>query len=172
MRYFVTVGGRTLEVAVDGDRVTVDGDRVTVDGTAVSVDLASAGALRHVIADGVALPLVATPGDARGTWVVDVHGHHLEVEVVDERTRAIRAMTGADRSARSAVVRAPMPGLIVRVEVAEGDLVAHGQGVVIMEAMKMENELNADGGGIVWRIHAQPGTAVEKGTVLVEFQAP
>jgi pyruvate carboxylase subunit B len=65
-----------------------------------------------------------------------------------------------------------MPGLIVRLEVTEGQTVSAGQGVVIMEAMKMENELRADGGGIVSRIRVAVGQAVEKGTVLVEFQAP
>jgi pyruvate carboxylase subunit B len=62
-----------------------------------------------------------------------------------------------------------MPGLVVRVEVAPGDRVAAGQGVVIIEAMKMENELKADGGGVVSCIHVVAGQTVDKGTVLVEF---
>ncbi|HSJ07617.1 MAG TPA: acetyl-CoA carboxylase biotin carboxyl carrier protein subunit, partial [Longimicrobiales bacterium] len=85
---------------------------------------------------------------------------------------AIRAMTG--RSAASTgpkPVRAPMPGLIVRVEVAEGDHLQPGQGVVVMEAMKMENELRADGEGVVARVLVTPGQAVEKGAILVEFEA-
>ncbi|MBX7119599.1 MAG: acetyl-CoA carboxylase biotin carboxyl carrier protein subunit [Gemmatimonadaceae bacterium] len=62
-----------------------------------------------------------------------------------------------------------MPGLIVRVQVAAGDAVRAGQGIVVMEAMKMENELRAPADGTVRAIHAVPGTAVEKGAVLVEF---
>lgn len=165
MRYFVTLAGRTFEVEVDGEHVTVD-------GATVETDLASAGPLRHVVADGTSVTLLATAGEARGTWRVEAEGRRLDVDVVDERTRAIRAMTGATRSTRSGSVRAPMPGLIVRLEVAEGETVAPGQGVVIMEAMKMENELKADGGGVVKRILVQPGAAVEKGAVLVEFAAP
>jgi biotin carboxyl carrier protein len=69
-------------------------------------------------------------------------------------------------------VRAPMPGLIVRVEVAEGESVSAGQGVVIIEAMKMENELKSDAAGVVKKILVQQGQAVEKGTVLIEFQEP
>ncbi len=63
-----------------------------------------------------------------------------------------------------------MPGLIVRVNVKVGDPVEAGQGLVVMEAMKMENELRATGPGIVSRIEAQPGSAVEKGTLLVELK--
>jgi pyruvate carboxylase subunit B len=64
-----------------------------------------------------------------------------------------------------------MPGLIVRVTVVPGDRVEGGQGVVVMEAMKMENELRAPGSGaaVVRAVHAQPGQAVEKGALLVEF---
>jgi pyruvate carboxylase subunit B len=62
-----------------------------------------------------------------------------------------------------------MPGLVVRVEVGVGDTVRAGQGVLIMEAMKMENELKADAPGVVSRILAESGQAVEKGAVLIEF---
>jgi len=67
-------------------------------------------------------------------------------------------------------VRAPMPGLVVRVEVEPGQEVKAGQGVVIIEAMKMENELKAEAVGVVSRVLVQQGQAVEKGAVLVEFE--
>jgi biotin carboxyl carrier protein len=60
--------------------------------------------------------------------------------------------------------------MIVRVEVEPGQSVAPGQGVVIVEAMKMENELKADRGGIVSRIHVAAGQPVEKGVILIEFE--
>jgi biotin carboxyl carrier protein len=79
-------------------------------------------------------------------------------------------MTGAGRPAAGpGPVRAPMPGMVVRVEVAEGDAVAPGQGIVVVEAMKMENELKTESGGVVARINVEAGQAVEKGAVLVEF---
>jgi pyruvate carboxylase subunit B len=62
-----------------------------------------------------------------------------------------------------------MPGLVVRIHVAVGDAVVAGQGLVAMEAMKMENELKAAGAGTVRAILVEPGQAVEKGTVLVEL---
>jgi pyruvate carboxylase subunit B len=63
-----------------------------------------------------------------------------------------------------------MPGLVVRVAVAPGDQVAAGQGVLVMEAMKMENELRAAAAGTVKAVKVSPGTAVEKGTVLIELE--
>jgi biotin carboxyl carrier protein len=63
-----------------------------------------------------------------------------------------------------------MPGLIVRVAVKPGDEVRAGQGLVVMEAMKMENELRAVAAGRVKAVQAQPGAAVEKGALLVELE--
>jgi len=63
-----------------------------------------------------------------------------------------------------------MPGLIVRINVAVGDTVRAGQGLIVMEAMKMENELRAAAAGVVKAVRARPGTAVERGSVLVELE--
>jgi biotin carboxyl carrier protein len=65
-----------------------------------------------------------------------------------------------------------MPGLVVRVEVSEGDEVGPGQGLVIVEAMKMENELRADVAARVKAVHVKPGEAVEKDQVLIDFGGP
>jgi pyruvate carboxylase subunit B len=65
-----------------------------------------------------------------------------------------------------------MPGLVVRIEVALGQRVEAGAGLVVVEAMKMENELRASHPGVVERVHVQVGQAVEKGTPLVTLEAP
>jgi hypothetical protein len=83
---------------------------------------------------------VAQPGTRTGEWVLTVPGERLVAHAVDERTSAIREMTGGEAEAREATVVAPMPGMVVRVEVEVGQTVTAGQGVVIVEAMKMENE--------------------------------
>jgi biotin carboxyl carrier protein len=77
-----------------------------------------------------------------------------------------RATASADSNGP---LRAPMPGRIVKVLVAEGDTVVSGAGLVIMEAMKMENELSATRGGIVQRVHVKAGDAVERDAVLLEL---
>jgi len=128
--------------------------------------------LRRLELNGESHRIVATAGEARGRWELHLDGERVSLEVVDERTRAIRAMTARTGGSQGPKpVRAPMPGMVVRVEVEAGDRVKPGQGVVIIEAMKMENELKADGGGVVSRVLVGAGTAVEKGAVLVEFAA-
>ncbi len=167
MRYYVTIDGRTFEVELAPDHVSVD-------GTVVRAELAQQpeSEIHHLLVDGRSYPLVASRGNGRGNWVLVVDGHRLEADVVDERGRAIRRITGASAApAGPKPVRAPMPGLIVRVDVEVGQTVKQGQGVVIMEAMKMENELKAEAPGIVSKVLVKPGQAVEKGAVLVEFEA-
>ncbi|MEX2608645.1 MAG: biotin/lipoyl-containing protein [Gemmatimonadota bacterium] len=168
MKYFVTVYGRTVEVELSGGEVLVDGRALRADLAAVP-----GTEVRHLLLDGTSHTLDAHPGASGGVWELHVDGLPVRAEVVDERTRAIRALTARTGAAAGPrPVRAPMPGLVVRVEVEEGQSVAAGQGVVIMEAMKMENELRAEADGVVARVHAVPGAAVEKGVVLVEFALP
>lgn len=166
MKYIVTVAGKDLAVDIDGDSVAVAGERaqahvLPLEGT--PVQLVTIGDEVHRV--------VVRRGDARGRYTLWIDGWRYEVDAVDERTRAIRAMTAASAApVGPAPIKAPMPGLVVRVGVAVGDEVAPGQGVVVVEAMKMENELRATAGGRVKAIHASPGQAVEKGTVLVELE--
>lgn len=167
MRYYVSVGERIVEVVIDGASVTVDGKAV-----GPTLERVRGTPMHYLNVDGKSHRVIASPGEEKGVWDVHVDGRHVSAEVVDERTRAIRAMTnraGAAQGPRP--VRAPMPGMVVRVEVAVGDVVKAGQGVVIIEAMKMENELRAEASGKVSRITANPGTAVEKGALLIEFES-
>jgi len=166
MRYIVTLAGRTFEVVIDGDSITVD-------GSPLSAELAGppASPLRHLLTEGRGY-LLAARRHGNGRWSVELDGHAFDVEVTDERTHALRAAAAAAAPpAKPKPVCAPMPGLIVRVEVQPGQVVEAGQGVVIMEAMKMENELRAEAPGVVSRVLVQAGQAVEKGAVLVEFEA-
>jgi pyruvate carboxylase subunit B len=92
----------------------------------------------------------------------------VDVEVIDERARQIEAMTGQRPvTTASGAVVAPMPGLVVRVHVVEGQQVEAGAGLVVVEAMKMENELRAPRAGAVGKIHVTVGQTVEKGALLV-----
>ncbi len=165
MRYVVLVGGESVEVEVDGDHVTVAGRTLRA-----SLEQIPRTPLRQLMLDG-------KPGTfsieslGRGRWVLMQRGERVEVEVMDERTRHIRSLTGGgDRRKSSDVLKAPMPGLVVRVSAKLGEHVAPGTGLVVLEAMKMENELRAQAGGTIKAVRVAPGEAVEKGQVLVEFE--
>jgi len=112
--------------------------------------------------------VVAERRQGRGRYTLWVDGYRFETEALDERTRAIRDLSAASAGpVGPAPILAPMPGLIVRVNVKVGDTVEAGQGVVVMEAMKMENELRATAAGVVKSVEVAAGTAVEKGALLV-----
>ena len=165
MKYFVTLAGRTLEVEVDGDKVTVG-------GRVVSATLSPVPGipLRQLLIEGRSVAL-ALDEESRGGWALTRRGERWEAEVVDERTRHIRSLTGGSEGARGpAALRAPMPGLVVRVLVESGQAVAAGAGLVVLEAMKMENELKVAAGGTVGTVRVAAGEAVEKGQVLVELE--
>jgi len=112
--------------------------------------------------------VVAQKRQGRGKYRLWIDGYRFEAEALDERTRSIRDLS-AVRAGPSgpAPIVAPMPGLIVRVSVKVGDNVEAGQGIVVMEAMKMENELRATAAGVVKSVEVSVGTAVEKGALLV-----
>lgn len=114
--------------------------------------------------------VVAEKRQGRGRYTLWVDGYRFELEALDERTRAIRDLSAANAAPTGpAPIIAPMPGLIVRVNVSVGDRVEAGQGIIVMEAMKMENELRATVGGTVRSVNVTSGTAVEKGALLVEL---
>lgn len=166
MKYVVTINGR---------RVTVDlGSGVAeVEGRSVPCSLADvAGTPVHLVTIGTEVHrVVVRRREGRGHYVLWLDGFTYDVEALDERTRTIRDLTAAaSPPAGPAPLVAPMPGLIVRVHVQPGEEVAAGQGLVVMEAMKMENELRATGAGRVKAVHVRAGVAVEKGAVLIELE--
>ena len=166
MRYVVVLDGERHEVDLDGSLARLGGQAVfahvaEVEGTPVR--LVTIGDEVHRV--------VARRKGGRGSYTLWVDGYRFEAEALDERTRAIRDISAASAKPEGpAPVVAPMPGLIVRVSVSVGDLVTAGQGLVVMEAMKMENELRASAAGRVKAIAVAVGNAVEKGAVLVELE--
>ena len=167
MKYLVDINGERITVELDGAHATVDGVRHDVSLTHVAgtpVRLVRIGEQVHRI--------VARRGTSRGQWVLDVDGARVEAEALDERMRAIKDLTAATAKASGpAPLVAPMPGLVVRIAVAVGDTVVAGQGLAVIEAMKMENELRASAAGVVTAIRVSAGQAVEKGAVLIDLGA-
>lgn len=162
-------------VEVNGSRVVVEltGEGVRVDGTPLAAHIADvAGTPIHLVTIDNAVHRVAVRRlGSRGRYALWIDGFRFDVEALDERTRTIRDLTASSaRTAGPAPLVAPMPGLVVRVDVKPGDQVPAGRGLIVMEAMKMENELRAPAAGTVKAVHVAPGTAVEKGAVLVELE--
>lgn len=158
MRYTVELAGTTVVVDLNGTNATL----TPVPGTPIWL-LKQGDTVREVIAHR----------SGPGRYTLSIDGHRFDVEALDDRGRAIKAMAATTGAAASgpAPLRAPMPGLIVRIHVAPGDRVAAGDPLVVMEAMKMENELRAPAAGTVRSIPIAPGTPVEKGALLVELTA-
>lgn len=167
MIYHVTIAGRTRVVELGADGISVDGEGVAVDFARVE-----GGPIRSLLVDGSSHRLAARRL-GKETWDLHVRGRRLRADVVDERTRVIREMTGAGSAPLGpSPIVAPMPGMVVRVEVSEGDRVEAGQGIVIVEAMKMENELRVEMDAVVTRVHVSEGQAVEKDQLLVDLAEP
>ena len=166
MKYVVRIGNEDHEVVLDGDGVHIGRDDVAahvvpIDGTPV----------RMVTIGDEVHRVIVRPGATRGLYTIWLDGYRFELEALDERTRAIRDLSGASAGPRGpAPLIAPMPGLIVRVNVRSGDQVHAGQGLVVMEAMKMENELRVQVAGRVRTVLVSPGSVVEKGAVLIELE--
>jgi pyruvate carboxylase subunit B len=165
MKYVVLVDGHSIEVEIDGDRITVGGR-----SHQASLGVIPGTPLRQLMLDDEPSTMSVT-ALGRGRWALVQHGERVELEVLDERAHHIRGLTGAaDQHRVAEVLKAPMPGLVVRVQVQPGARVSAGDGLVVLEAMKMENELKAQAVGVVKRVRVTPGEAVEKGQVLVEFE--
>jgi pyruvate carboxylase subunit B len=166
MKYVVKVGETDVDVELDGGRVQANG--LTADAQVTDLE---GTPVRMVRIGNEVHRVVARRGPTRGRYTLWLDGFRYEVEALDERARAIRELAGATAGPTGpAPLVAPMPGMIVRVAVQVGDTVQAGQGLVVMEAMKMENELRATAAGTVKAVLAQPGTAVEKGAVLLELE--
>ncbi len=168
LSYEVTLSGVTQTATVR----RVDGGP---EGAAVYEVVLGDGAVRRVdvrrpepgvlnlLVDGRSRECGVVPTDEG--FDVDVSGALAEVQVVDPRKKALRTSAGAGGGA----LRTQMPGRVVRVLVAEGDSVEKGQPMLVVEAMKMENELKAPAAGVVRRLHVKAGDLVEARAVLAEL---
>lgn len=164
-RYIVSLPGSRHDVEVCPDGTVV------IDGRPVRASLAPVSPPHgySLLLDGASFALSAR-GGGRGAWQLELDGHSVPAEVLDPRAHRVRRMSAkAVAAARLTPLQAPMPGLVVKVAVDEGESVEAGDTVLIVEAMKMENELRAPAAARVKRLLAAPGDAVEKGQLLAEF---
>ena len=167
VKYFVDIGSQRFEVVVEGGRVRVDGAELEAHLAAIP-----GTPLFHLLLAGQSWTVAAQVLEPGRRWALGVAGERIEGTVVDERTRGVEAMTGKPVApAAGGTIQAPMPGLVVRVEVTEGQHVEAGAGLVVVEAMKMENELRAPRPAVVAAVHVGVGQTVEKGAPLVTLES-
>jgi biotin carboxyl carrier protein len=165
MNYTCIIGERTYEIRPGANQtIEVNGEPHRVDFQTID-----AGALYSLLIDNRSWQVLAERnGDE---YRISIDGELYVVTVQDERTRKIqKALSRAAKETGEFVLQAPMPGLVRGVSVQPGQEVQKGQGLVILEAMKMENELRAPRVGVVRDIRVKPGDAVELGQALVVMQ--
>jgi len=179
MRYHVTLDlfdhaggkapGRAVPelppIAVDVRDLPSGALEVRVDGRCVDVDVVAIGSQLSVRIDGKVVDLT-TEGEPPDLGAI-ASGQRAYVRVESERQRAADAAKKGGRGPREKVAVSPMPGRIVKVLVQKGDEVEVGQPLLVMEAMKMENEVRAKAAGAVAEVHVTPGAAVEANATLV-----
>ena len=166
MKFLVAVNDGMHAVRTDSGRATIEGSDMEA-----SLDQATGSPVRTIRLGDRVIRIVVHARHGKGRYELDIDGHRYHVEALGERARAIQELAARSAPpAGPAPVIAPMPGLVVRVNVAVGDSVTAGQGVLVMEAMKMENELRASADATVKSVRVAQGTAVEKGTVLIELE--
>ena len=168
MRYFATLNGkeRTIDLEHLGGtqfRIVIDGGTpAIVDGARVE------GSVIHMLRGTESHDVdVEEDGDALNLLVGD---DVVNLELVDERKKRLKSAKSAGGSEGKALVRAPMPGKVVKVLVEAGAEVAEGAGLIIIEAMKMENELRSPRAGKVTGIFVKEGQTVEGKTELVTIE--
>ncbi|MBW4436659.1 MAG: biotin/lipoyl-binding protein [Pleurocapsa minor GSE-CHR-MK-17-07R] len=161
MKYVTTLNGKTFEIEINKDgTLLVNGHPRTVDFLALGPELYS------IIRENESYEVVIEE-DADGVQV-QLRGQLFSGTVLDERAQLMASLRGGPASETGEVsIKAPMPGLIVVLPVSEGQEVVQGQTVVILESMKMQNELKAPRAGTVQRISVNEGQSVEQGKLLV-----
>lgn len=165
-RYRVLIAQRSFDISVSADG---EGYSVVVDGKTRQVSMVKVGPNRsHLLVDALSREVDLRKDN--GLCAVFVDGYQHSVEVVDFHLAELKKAAGVSHTAKMArELKAPMPGLTLKLAVSEGQTVKKGDTLIILEAMKMENLIRATGDGTVNKIHVSPGTLVEKGQTLIEF---
>jgi biotin carboxyl carrier protein len=167
MKFVVDLNDQRRAVSIDAGAASFEGEE-PVPAELAEID---ASPVRVVKLGSHVYRVVVQKRQGKGRYTLWVDGYRFETEALDERTRAIRDISAASAAPSGpAPIVAPMPGMIIRINVKPGDRIEAGQGVVVMEAMKMENELRATSSGVVKSIEVSAGTAVEKGALLVALE--
>lgn len=167
MRYYVSLDPdpAAKPAVIDVVELPSGALRATIDGRPIDLDVVPVGPQLSIRVDGQVVDLT-TEGTPPEIGAV-ASGHRSYVRVESERMRAAEQARKAGAPGGEKVIKSPMPGRVVKVLVAKGDEVQAGQGLLVLEAMKMENEVRARAGGVVAEVHVATGSAVEGNARLV-----
>jgi biotin carboxyl carrier protein len=170
MKFVVRTDGQKRVVHVERENGTY---RVTLGERVLVVDARTLGDpdTFSLLIDQRSFLVEAAPvRPEHGDYFARVMGRHYDVEVLDELMLAVRDAEKQQEQSGPLALKAPMPGLVVEVKVAEGDRVETGQALVVMEAMKMRNELSSDVAGTVTRVEVTVGDKVDSQAPLVTIE--
>lgn len=167
MKYIAIVNQQeyVIEIGQEG-LIEVDGQEFKVD-----YEQLSEGGILSLLLNNRSLEAIVE--EREEAWEVLIHGELYTVTVQDERAYRLakeRGITTDD--AGEAIVKSPMPGLIIAIPVVVGQSVKKGDKVVILESMKMENELRSPKDGTIANIYIEPGVSVEKNQILLAIGDP
>lgn len=166
MKYVVTTDGREYEIEIrdEGDQPTI-----VVDGKVMESTIIAESNQHHFLMLLDSMSYDAEVFRNNDEVRVCLHGREFDCVVEDQRLVAIRRAAGLRSDTGKKDLHAPMPGLVMRLLKAVGDRVKKGDPLLVVEAMKMENELKSPADGIIENIYAVVGKPVDKGAVLVTF---
>ena len=162
MKYVTTIGEREYIIEI------VDERRIILDGTPFEVDFdtVSGQPVYSLLLDGQSYESFVYSGEEG--WQVLLHGTLYMASVEDEREKRLRAAAGGNIAERGEFhMRAPMPGLVIAILVNEGQSVEKGDVLVILESMKMQNELKSPRPGMIARMRVKAGDSVEQKQTLL-----
>jgi len=165
MKYQTQIDHKTYQIEIE------DTGALSIDGQAIAADLLQVGplGLYSLLMDNASVELVVE--ETQHGYRVTLGSRTFDVRVADERELRLsggRAALAAPTGVMA--IKAPIPGLVVRVLVREGEEIVEKQPLVILEAMKMENELRAPRGGVIAAIKIKPGESVEQGAELIVLE--
>ncbi|MGH7388207.1 MAG: acetyl-CoA carboxylase biotin carboxyl carrier protein subunit [Candidatus Rokuibacteriota bacterium] len=167
MKFVATIGDRVETVEITGRegryQVALDGRRLDIDARLTPQGIYS------LLIGGASYVVDVRERD--GTTLVDVGGERYAVRVEEATRYTIRTHGGAAGGHGAQTVRAPLPGRVTHVAVQAGDTVQAGDPLLVIEAMKMENEFRASLAGTVSEVRVQAGQAVNGGDVLMVITA-
>jgi biotin carboxyl carrier protein len=164
VKYFARVGETEYEIEIDGERILLNGEAVEVNLSQVGIP-----ELYSVLFGGRSYDVLVH--SERSNYTVTFRGEQFVVQVEDERSRKLNSGRRAPALPHGELpIKAPISGLIVKVLVEPGESVADGQPLVILEAMKMENEIRSLRAGVVKSIAVAVGKRVEQNEALLVLE--